>query len=280
LYVLDWAYLTLGQRARATHSRRAACIFEELGDLTSMGNALNVLGTLAYYAGDWDEALDFYAQAASAWMQAGDRWNAAFASFNTAEILSNQGRPQEAEPLLHEALRSWLAAGSASSAAAALAELGRIEARRRRTSTALELLEEARSAYAEAGEDDGVLDTEARVAEALLLGGDAERSLARASTALARCVNSSAGMYVEPFLTRVIGCAHLLTGRLEAGRTALDESLEASEALEAEYELALTLDAIAALQAVTGGDGIAKWRRDELFTRLGIQTSTTPVIAG
>jgi tetratricopeptide (TPR) repeat protein len=291
LYVLDMAYLSLGQRAKATHSRRAVAIFEELGDLTSMGNALNMLGMLALHGGHWDEALDFYGQAADSWAQAGDRWNAAFAALNTAEILSNQGHPDKAEPLLRDALRSWQAAGSSSSAAAALAELGRIEGRRGRIKVAVELLEEAKAGYAEAGEQGGVLDTEARVAEALLAVGDAERALASAAQTLRRCRKSESGAYVlegnatsggilpEPFLLRVIGCAHLLTGRLAAGRKALDESLSLAETLDAPYELALTLDAVAGLERVAGGDGSASQRRDELFAQLGIVANPAPKVA-
>jgi predicted ATPase/class 3 adenylate cyclase len=279
LYVLDWAYLTLGQREKATYSRRAVSIFEEVGDLTSMGSALNMLGMVSYYAGRWDQALEFYEQAAAAFAQAGDRWNAAFATLNTAEILSNQGRADEAEPLLHEALRSWQAAGSTSSAAAALAELGRIEGRRGRLPVALDLLEQASASYAEAGEEDGVLDTEARAAEALLLGGDAERALTNATRTLLRCKRSESGVYVLPFLLRVIGCAHLLAGRLETGREVLHESLSTAEALSAEYELALSLDAVAGLERVVGGDGAAARRRDDLFAQLGIVVNPAPKVA-
>lgn len=279
LYVLDWAYLSLGQRELATHSSRAVAIFDELGNLSSKGDALNLLGALAYYAGRWDEALDFYRRAAEAWSQAGDRWGASFATFNTAEILAHQGHYDEAEPSLREALRGWQAAGSGSNAGAVLAELGRIAARQGQTDVALELLGEARAGFQEAGEEDGVLDTDARIAEAILAGGDGERALANASATLVRCRESEGGTYVVPALLRVIGCAHLLAGRLETGRRMLDESLAAAEAVAADYEVALTLDAIADLERVAGGNGSAAERRDELFTRLGIVSRPTLTIA-
>jgi hypothetical protein len=140
------------------------------------------------------------------------------------------------------------------------------------------LLDEAKVAYEEAGEEDGVLDTEARIAEALLSGGDAERALVRASTAVVRCRKSESGTYVMPVLLRVIGCAHLLTGRLETGGKALEAGLGLAEALGAEFEIALSLDAIATLEQVAGGDGGTTVRRDELFARLGILDSPRPVI--
>ena len=110
---LDLAYNDLGDSRRAIHSARALEIYEELGDLVSQGGVLNNLGTIAYFAGRWDEALELYGKALAAWDQAGDTRSVSMASFNIGEILSAQGRLDEAEPLLREAERSSRAAGGA-----------------------------------------------------------------------------------------------------------------------------------------------------------------------
>ena len=127
---LDMAYNDLGEPRRMVHSARALELYEELGDLVSQGGVLNNLGTIAYFAGRWDEALDLYGRALGAWDQAGDTRSVSMASFNIGEILSAQGRLDEAEPLLREAERSSRAAGGATDIAESIMETALLDARR------------------------------------------------------------------------------------------------------------------------------------------------------
>lgn len=279
LNVLDSAYVALGQPDRATHGRRALQLFDELGELSQKAGLLNNLGILAYYDGGWDEALASYREAREAWEQAGDRWAASFAASNIAEVLSSQGRLDEAAPLLRDVLRVSQAAGTRSRVATALAELGKLEARRGEIAGALARLRDARAIFAELGEEAAALDVDARIAEALVLGGDAERAGALARRALGRAEDADAGPLSAPVLLRVLGLAHLLAGRLEPGREALRRSVAAAEAIRSNYDVAVALDALAHAERLAGADGAAAARRDALFERLGIVSTPLPRIS-
>ena len=279
LNVLDSAHVALGRPDLAVHGRRALQLFDELGELGQKAGLLNNLGILAYYDGRWGDALERYEQAREAWEQAGDRWAASFAASNIAEVLSCQGRLDEAEPLLREILRVSQAAGTRSRVATALAELGKLAARRGETREALERLRDARATFAELGEDGATFDVDARIAEALALGGDAERAWTVARSALARAEASDAGSLGLPVLLRALGLAHLLAGRLDAGCEALRRSVAAAEEVRSRYDVAVALDALAHAERLTGpSDGVAA-RRDELFALLGIVSTPPPPIA-
>ena len=57
--------------------------------------------------GRWDEAVELYREGADAGSRAGDVDFGAFADCNVGELLSDQGRLEEAEPLLRRALQVW-----------------------------------------------------------------------------------------------------------------------------------------------------------------------------
>ncbi len=56
-FVLDWAYMDLGELDRATNLPRASALYAELGDLCGQGNVLTLFGAGAYWRGDWNEAI-------------------------------------------------------------------------------------------------------------------------------------------------------------------------------------------------------------------------------
>ena len=113
-YMLDWAYTAMGRFEEVVYSQRALAIYEQLGDLERQGSILNNLGVIAYRQGRWIESVDLYEQARQVWERAGDRWSAAFAVVNRAEVLLDQGRLAEAEPLMKESLRIARASKSGS----------------------------------------------------------------------------------------------------------------------------------------------------------------------
>ncbi len=164
---LDLAYNDLGEARLAIYSGRALEIYEQLGDLVSQGGVLNNLGTIAYFAGRWNDALELYGRALAAWDQAGDTRSVSMASFNIGEILSAQGRLDEAEPLLREAERSSRAAGGATDIAESMMETALLDARRGNAERALAQLEEARRLLEGSGNDAATLLADARTAEAL-----------------------------------------------------------------------------------------------------------------
>jgi class 3 adenylate cyclase/tetratricopeptide (TPR) repeat protein len=264
---LDRAYNALGDPRRATHSPQALELYRELGDLVSQGGVLNNLGSSAYFAGRWNEAVDLYRQALAAWDQAGDTRSVSMAAFNIGEILSAQGRLDEAEPLLREAERASRAAGGASDIAESIMETALLDARRGNIERALAQLEEARELLERTGNRTATLLADARRAEALQLGGDFAGAAELAARTLARASEDEGSSLVRPVLNRVLGQAELLAGRPEAARPALEFAIAEANRVEHRYEEALALAALTTL-GDTPREAVA--RRDALFEQLGI----------
>ena len=123
-YGLDWALVELGTAAEATHSWRALEIYEQLGDFEHEATVLNYLGMFAYFDGRWDEAIELYRRAGEASERAGVPADAAYTDCNVGEILSDQGRLDEAAAHLERARRVWLATGELPSVAFVDAAVG------------------------------------------------------------------------------------------------------------------------------------------------------------
>ncbi|MBA3690071.1 MAG: AAA family ATPase, partial [Actinobacteria bacterium] len=102
-YILDWAYMDLGRPERATYSELALTIYQTLDDLPGQAVVYNNLGAWAYYQGKWTEALEFYEKGREARERTGDAVSAAMGTCNIGEILSDQGRLSDAEPLFRAA---------------------------------------------------------------------------------------------------------------------------------------------------------------------------------
>jgi tetratricopeptide (TPR) repeat protein len=267
LALLDFSYTTIGQRDRAVHSRRALELYEGLGQVGRRASLLLNLGVLAYYAGNWGEAVELYGQARDAFEAAGDRWYAAAGTFNIGEVLVAQGRLDEAEPVLRQALREGLVVGGGSRVAEVDSELGRLLGRRGDLDGAVFHLERAREAFIADGEELGVLDVDARLAEAHLLAGNADESLTRARSVLDAVGDDEEASLLVPGLRRVEGVALARSGDLAGAVVALEASLGASDELGSSYEAALALDALLEAGAE---DAERRVRRDGLFEQLGI----------
>jgi class 3 adenylate cyclase/tetratricopeptide (TPR) repeat protein len=273
-YMLDWAYAALGRFEEAVYSQRALAIYEELGDLERQALILNNLGVLAHRRGRWGESIDLYDRAQEAWEKAGDRWSASFAVLNRAEVLLDQGRLGEAEPLLRESLRIARASRSGSRIADAAGYYGRLLARLGRFDEARSSLAEARAQHERDGERGEVLETEARIAEALLLEGAAADALEQVERTLARARTFDGIFALVPTLERVRGLALMQLGRPEEARAALTDSLDRARLDTADYDVALALDSLAALGRLTGEPASAFEReRDAIFRRLGVVAS-------
>jgi tetratricopeptide (TPR) repeat protein len=270
-YILDWAYAALGRFDEAVHSMQALAIYEELGDLGGQGAILNNQGAIAYYQGRWSASIDFYDRAQQAWEKAGDRWSAAFAVVNRAEVLLDQGRLEEAEPLMKSSLRIARASKSASRIAEVARYYGVLLARLGRVDEALALLDEARTEFGRAGERGEVLVTDARIAESLVFAGRADEALELAVETLRRAGTGEGVFILMPMLERVRGLALMQLGRLEEARAALVESERRARADSADYEVALALDALVTLGLLEGRPAEKTEReRDRIFGRLGV----------
>lgn len=267
-YVLDWAYATLGRFDEAVYSERALAIYEELGNLERQGAILNNLGAIAYYQAKWTEALGFYERAQHVWERSGDRWSASFAVVNRGEVLLDQGRLAEAEPLIRESLRIGRASGSGPRIAETARYLGILLARLGQFDEARRLHSEAHDEYERAGESNEVLVTEARQVELLVLEGSADHALQAADRTLERSRDFDGIFPLRPTLHRMRGLALLQLGRLDEARTALSESLEGAREAGADYEVALALEALVTLDGENRES--AERERDAIFARLGV----------
>ncbi len=271
LYVLDWAYATLGRFDEAVNSERALSIYEELGNLERQGAILNNLGAIAYYQARWTEALGLYEQAQQVWERSGDRWSASFAVVNRAEVLLDQGRLAEAEPLMRESLRIARASRSGSRIAEMARYTGTLLTRLGLFEDARRLLAEAHDEFERAGESNEVLVTEARVAELLVFERSAADALDLAERTLARSPAFEGIFPLGPTLHRVRGLALLQLSRVDEARAALAESVESARSAGADYEVALGLDSLATLGRLDGESPEAVEReRDAIFARLGV----------
>ena len=249
--LLDWALIESGQEKQPIYLPRALQIYEKLNDLPWQAFVLNNLGVLAQWTGRWDEAVDLLQRASDIRTKLGGVVDAAFCASNRGEILSDRGQLDEAEEIFTEALRIHKAANFLTGIGFATSNLGRVAARRGRFDQAAELYDQARAVFAEAGLDSEILETDLRSAELMLMQERAKEAAALADEGLER-VRSLGGAVQEPGFLRVRGYALMQDADLEAAEVALEESLSAAHEREAEFEVALTLDALARLAEMRG----------------------------
>jgi class 3 adenylate cyclase/tetratricopeptide (TPR) repeat protein len=269
-FILDWAHVELGAPQEAIRSPLALAIYEELGDLAGQSLVTNAMGAFAYYEGRWNEAVELYRRSREAADAMGDPVAAADATFNSAEILADQGRLEEADVMIRDALRVWRASGARVRLATGLRLMGRIASRLGRFDDAMPLLQEAREEFQAIGADSEVIETDARIAGSLVRQGRTGEGLALACDALGRAEARNTATFLA-LLHRIRGFAYVQAGELDAARQAFEESLAAARAQRAEYEEAMTLDALARLVALTGAD-VTPFAapRDAAFARLGV----------
>jgi class 3 adenylate cyclase/tetratricopeptide (TPR) repeat protein len=280
--VLDLANVRLGRESDEPYAERALEYFERVGYLRGVSATVNQLSARAYLAGRWEESLRLEKRSRDIDEEIGDSYSAAMSDVNIGEILADQGRAEEAESRAREALRIWKNPGAEAGTIAAEATrlLGYALAQQGRFDEALPLLEESRGAFREACDRSEELEAELRIAQCLLLQGEAQAALERATTAVSEVDRSLNPMLVAA-LQRVRGMALMESGRLDEAGTAFEDSLAVarSEALDAgvksaDYELGLTYDALARLAELTGrSDQNYASRRDAILGDLGVLAS-------
>jgi tetratricopeptide (TPR) repeat protein len=225
-----------------------------------LSSLLNNVGIEAYFDGRWDEAGELYRRSGGVSQRAGDVVNVARAQNNEAEILVDQGRLDEARALLEEALRTWRAAGYGVGIGLATSNLGRVAALAGRFAEAEVMLREALAQFEQLGAESIVLDTRARLAECFVLAGRHSDALAFLRPHLAE-----AELPQRSLIERLAGYAVFQSrAGFAKAKPHFDASLEAARAAGAQYEIALTLRAL----ADTGGFDSSE--ADTMLQRLGV----------
>ena len=260
-YTLDWALFELGRPDEATYSARALEIYRELGDPDHEGNVLNNLGGFAYWRGRWQEAIELYRQAGACRQRAGNAADAAETDANVGEILSDQGRLEEAEAHLRRAHRVWSSTGHREGATFAQMLLGRLAARAGRADEGVSLLEETATQMRQVGVGFYAELASALVAEAEAVAGDPQHGLETAEGLL------ESGSRHVALLHRAGGICLGRLGRDRESKRELELAVAAARERAEDYELALALDAMA-----TFGWLEPEWaaERDAIAARLGI----------
>jgi class 3 adenylate cyclase/tetratricopeptide (TPR) repeat protein len=276
--ILDWTLFDLGRPDEAEFSERALEIYRELGDLSGQAVVLNNLGALAYWRGRWREALAYYEQGRAAREKTGDAVNAAMGTSNIGEILSDQGRLAEAEPLFRESLRVWRAAGFRAGVADATMHLARVASRVGRYDEALAMFGKARAEFVDVGAEPLVLETDARIAECFVFQGLADRVLEIVAPAIERGERMSGEGPQMAMLHRLRGFALAQYGDLDGGWAALEQSLEVARARQADFELALTLGAMARLARLRGDPDAGDYDADSRSMLRGLDVVVVPHI--
>ena len=240
---LDYSHLLLGHPT-GEYWKRALALYEELDDLVGQVLVFTNLGVGAFYAGRWEEALDFYEQGRRLSQKLGDHVGVAMLADNGAEILTERGQFERAETVLRESLTFWKASEYRFFLGGCLRFLGVVLARTRRFDEALAVLDEARGAFAHVGAQTDVLVTDGRIAECLVIMGRGRDALARLSEALVRVEEEEGDASLATSLVeRVRAWALAQTGDLGEARAALGLSLQAARSRRDDYEIAQTLRA-------------------------------------
>jgi tetratricopeptide (TPR) repeat protein len=243
-YIAGTAHDDLGREGGVGFLERAVEMYEELGDDRGLSSALNNLGIHHYTRGRWDESVALYRRAREADGRAGDPVNGAVHANNEAEVLSDQGHLEEAEPLFHEMVRVCRGAAFPIGEALGMSNLGRVAARGGRFEEAHRLYEDAERLFTDIGSKRYVTETRARVAEVLVFEGRHGEARKVAAGCRDEAKETPFGG-LEALIERQLAYA-LWQARLpgEAGPH-FEESLRIARELDAEFEVALTLRAMA-----------------------------------
>ena len=176
------------------------------------------------------------------------------------------------------------ASGSQVRVGEAASELGRFAARVGGFAEARELLAEAHAIFTAADDEVELLLADTSLVECQVLEGRSDAALELCADALRRFEQSSGVSILGAMLYRWRGWAHLQLGDLAAAQAALEQSLAIARAegenlgmRNADYEIALTLDALAQLRELGGetADELAA-ERDAILARLTVVEISRP----
>jgi tetratricopeptide (TPR) repeat protein len=262
-----------------TLAYQALEIFVEIGDLVGQGNALNNLGISAYYRGAWGEALQHYGASRDARERTGDLVGAATEENNIGEILSDQGRYDEARARFKAAELSWRGARYRIGEALVASNFGRLAARTGNTVEGGELLARAHAVFGSIHAGTYVDETEVRLLECALLGGESQRAASSGTALAARFAGRAGYERLYAITLRLVGTALVQLGPSADAEPVLDQSIVRLREMGESFELAQALEARAELwrsrldEATAERVASDETEAQELFAGLGVVRS-------
>ncbi len=163
---------------------------------------------------------------------------------------------------------------------AALMLFGRVAVREGRFDDAGEAFRSAGEMFQAIGSTYQLHELDAWVAEGLVRRGEPRAALSQAVAGLERATQLGDLPIRLPMLHRVIGAAHLASGRENDARRSLLKSLELARLRGADYDVALAIGELAELDATHGiiTDPSALAEASRILGRLGVKDA--PLLAG
>ena len=246
--VLDWANITLGVQGFVRWAPKALALYEELDDLSGQAGVLNNLGAEAYFAGQWDEAVHLYERSRELFLRTGNDVQATTGAINIAEVLMQQGRYADAEPLLEDALRVCRSTGFRDGEAYAMLYFARLLVARGDRRAGEAELRRAVDAFAAIDASTSVAEARLHLAESLALSDDTETALTIAD----EVERSAAGRLLQVALARVRTIAMAQRGRAADLAAVIDGGLAEARAHGLLYDVVFFLAARDELDRRTG----------------------------
>jgi tetratricopeptide (TPR) repeat protein len=228
------------------------------------------LGTLAYFAGRWTEAIEWYATAREAAIEVGKDFGAAETGVNLAELLINQGDVTAAEALLTDALRVLRASGAALFISLGEVQLARVRLLHGEHAAAEELGAATARRFLELDKPTSALDASLVQADAMICQGRPEEAL-RTIDAAERAASTEAASAL-PRICLQRARALVALDRLPEAEELLNTGILAARETEVPYEEALLLRVLSRVRRLQGDENAAARSREaaeRILTSLG-----------
>jgi len=239
LMLVDMVEMQLGVPGLGARHREALQICAQHGLRSQEAKVRSNLGAMAYYAGRWTEAAQWYRTSRDVAMEAGSAFVAAQTDVNLGELLINSGQLDEAQDVLVSAVRVLRASGAARFLAEGRMQLARVHLSRGELAEAERRAAEVVQEFTELGNPTSALEAALVGAEAVALQGRAQESL-DIITRAERDARDDA-VFSMPRLCLQRGRALLALDRLVEAREMVADGLGAARGQELPYEEALLL---------------------------------------
>jgi class 3 adenylate cyclase/tetratricopeptide (TPR) repeat protein len=233
------------------------------GNQAGEAHCINNLAFEAFNEHRWSDAEGNFARAARAFHSLGDTANEGNAICNRAEVLINQGRYQEAEPLLEDALVDARVSSDDELVALALRQLGRSHLRNGKVAESGDFLDQSRALFLAIGEEDELPALDLIGAEARLFSGESAAVLELTDRLLAGEDTAE----LEPGIRWVRGFARLELGDRTAAQSEFRAGRVAAEAADDRFAQAVNLLGLA---AADGGAPALTSAATALLDELGV----------
>ena len=255
-------------------------LFEEIGDDLGLGNVLLNIGFSLSFEGRWAESIEHYRASHDTFERCGDVIGMAYTLNNRAEILTDQGRNDDARALLIEARRVYLRAAGYRIGVTITTSGSPAWTCTTAISTPPEHDFDALGEFADLGSDSYTADTRVRLVELHLAAGHLDQATPALAAARAAATATVGDVQLPIALARFTATDHACRGDADTARVILAEALDLARAYPAPYEVGAALDLWRRLDEETGRepDPVALDELDRIATRLGVvRWPPTPV---